>query len=79
MWLLIHLGSILLGPHGGHMYNLYNFESPTPKDDHWQVLLKSDHGFFFKEDDENMTFSIKTPPQTIHPCRGLKEPSWELS
>ena len=43
----MHLGPILLGQHGGHTYHLYNFESPSPKDDHWQVLLKSDNGCIF--------------------------------
>ena len=33
-------GALLLGPHGGHTYYLNNFESPTPKDDSCQVLVK---------------------------------------
>ena len=62
------LGPLLLGPHGGHMNHLYNFESPIPQDDHWQVLLKSDHVLF--EDDENMTFSIRTPSPNYSPLQG---------
>ena len=38
-------GALPLGPHGGHTYYLNNFESPTPKDDFCQVLLKSNHAF----------------------------------
>ena len=38
-------GALPLGPHGGHTYNLNNFESPTPKDDSCQVWLKSNHVF----------------------------------
>ena len=38
-------GALPLGPHGGHTYNLNNFESPTPKDDSCQVWLKSNHAF----------------------------------
>ena len=38
-------GALPLGPHGGHTYDLNNFESPTPKDDSCQVWLKSNHAF----------------------------------
>ena len=38
-------GALPLGPHGGHTYYLNNFESPTPKDDSYQVWLKSNHAF----------------------------------
>ena len=38
-------GALLLGPHGGHTYYLNNLESPTPKDDFWQVWLKSNQAF----------------------------------
>ena len=38
-------GALPLGPHGGHIYYLNNFESPTPKDDFCQVWLKSNHAF----------------------------------
>ena len=51
----------LLGPHGGHVYHLYNFESPTPKDDYWQVLLKSDHGCFFKKMKITFFITCRTP------------------
>ena len=45
-------------PHGGHMYLLNNFESPTPiKDNPYQVWLKSDHDF--QEEDENVK-SLRT-------------------
>ena len=39
------LGALPLGPHGGHTYDLNNFESPTPKDDSCQIWLKSNHAF----------------------------------
>ena len=38
-------GALPLGPHGGHTYDLNNFESPTPKDDSCQVWLKSNNAF----------------------------------
>ena len=38
-------GALPLGPHGGHTYDLNNFEPPTPKDDSCQVWLKSNHAF----------------------------------
>ena len=38
-------GALPLSPHGGHTYDLNNFESPTPKDDSCQVWLKSNHAF----------------------------------
>ena len=38
-------GALPLGPHGGHTYDLNNFESPTPKDDSCQVWLKSNYAF----------------------------------
>ena len=38
-------GALSLGPHGGHTYDLNNFESPTPKDDSCQVWLNSNHAF----------------------------------
>ena len=38
-------GALPLGPHGGHTYDLNNFESPTPKNDSCQVWLKSNHAF----------------------------------
>ena len=66
----MHLGPILLGPHGGHMYHLYNFESSTPKDDHWQVLLKSDHGCIFKM--RIWLFFIRTPSPNYSLSQGPK-------
>ena len=38
-------GALPLGPHGGHIYYLNNFEFPIPKDDSCQVWLKSNHAF----------------------------------
>ena len=35
------LGALPLGPHGGYMYHMNNFESPAPTDDSCQVWLKS--------------------------------------
>ena len=50
-------GALPLGPHGGHTYDLNNFESPTPKDDSCQVWLKSK--IRFQEEDENVK-SLRT-------------------
>ena len=36
------LGALSLGPHGGHMYHMNDFESLAPKDDSCQVCFKSD-------------------------------------
>ena len=39
------LGALSLGPHGGHMYHMNDFESPAHKADSCQVWLKSDQAF----------------------------------
>ena len=43
--MVLALGALPLGPHGGHTYYLNNFESPTPKDDSCHFGLKSNYAF----------------------------------
>ena len=45
IYILLALGALPLGPHGGHTYYLNNFESSTPKDDSCSVWLNSNHVF----------------------------------
>ena len=43
--MVLALGALPQGAHGGHRYHLNNFEFPTPKDDSCQVSLKSNLAF----------------------------------
>ena len=59
------LGALSLGPHGGHMYHVNDFESPAPKDDSCQVCLKSDQAF--SNSRWNSYFLHRAPSPTCYP------------
>ena len=68
---VLALRALPLGPHGGHMYHMNNFEFPAPRDDSCQVWLKSDHAFSRRR--WNSYFLQRAP---LH--RGPLGPPWEL-
>ena len=74
--MVLALGAVPLGPHGGHMYHMNNFEFLAPKDGSCQVWLKSDHAFF-QEVDETV-FTKGPPPRHVTLHRGPFGPPWEL-
>ena len=66
------LGSLSLGPHGGHIYHMNDFKSPTPKDDSCQVCLKSDQAFSRSRwKSWNSYFLHRPPPQPVTPTGAI--------
>ena len=59
------LGALPLGPHGGHMYQMNNFESLAPEDDSCQVWLKSNHAFLQEVDSEQLLFTYGPLPNLL--------------
>ena len=69
-------GAFSLGPHGGHIYHINDFESPAPKDDSCQVCLKSNHAF--SRSRWNSYFLHRAPSPTCYPPPPPRGPPWEL-
>ena len=66
--MVLALGSPLPGPPWGRLYHMNNFESPAPKDDSWQVWLKSDQAF--SRSRWNSYFLHRAPSPTCYPPQG---------
>ena len=79
IYIVFTLGGPAPGPPWGlHMYHFSNFGSLTPKDDSYQVWMKSDHFLLKKNTKINISLAAPPPPPACYPHRSPMGPPTEM-